>query len=136
METVGEVFCDAHNNGGLSIERGPEDNDSGAELLAQAVHQLAKGFAVHLFHLGDDHLDPLDGFGLLNQFIHFGQSALALLLAELLFELPGGMRELFDGRKQGVLADVESGGDLAKDAERALVVGESLRAGDGFPACR
>ncbi len=56
----GEVLCDPCQQSDFAVVDGAQHHDAGAQLLAQAVHELAHGFAVHAFDFGGDDFDAFD----------------------------------------------------------------------------
>src|SRR5262249_54033493 len=130
----GKVLRNPSYQGSFFAVRHAEDDDARTKLLAEAVHKLAKGFAVGGCDLADDGFDAFDGLSGIGQIVELRQRAFALLIGKLCFELLDGVRKLFDVRENSVFPHIELMLKLSQDFGLFLKMLESADSCDGFNA--
>src|SRR5690349_5091588 len=96
MDFSGQILGYAGDQGDFSALRHAQGDDSGTELLPEAVHELPKSFAVNVLYFGGNKLNPFNNLHPPSELIDVAERAFALLRLQLLFELLGGLGELLD----------------------------------------
>ncbi len=134
MDFRGEVFSDPCDKGYFAVFGLAQHHHPGAQLLAQAVHELPNAVPVQSFDLADQHFGALDGLGFCGQFIQLIERAFAALIGELFFKLARSLGQLFNCRENGVFAHVELFGDGREHAGLVLKMFQCADAGNRFNA--
>ena len=87
MDLSSEVFGDADDECCFFSIGHAQYRHARSKLLAEAVHELAKGVAVNGCDLADHGFDAFDGLGRSGKVVELRKRAFALLVGEFLFEV-------------------------------------------------